>query len=292
MKTELLSEWSEYELIDSGGGEKLERFGKYSIRRPEPQALWDRSMCTEQWELMADATFTRESHTNDCDRGKWMLKKGMSQQWQISFVYKEMNITLRLGLTAFKHLGVFPEQVENWKFIYDRVSAMEATNPKILNLFAYTGAASLAAKAAGAEVVHVDSVRQVVNWAVENMRNSDLDHIKWVVEDAFKFVSREARRGNLYHGIILDPPAYGRGPQGEKWILENQINDLLKLCKRILKQNDNMLVINMYSMGFSPILLESLVNQVFSCDRPYESGELYVMDRGGRKLPLGIFYRV
>lgn len=291
MKSEIQSEWSEYELIDSGGGEKLERFGKYNIRRPEPQALWDRRMGIEQWELLADATFTRDSHSNDSDKGNWTVKKGMSQQWQITFVYKGMKIILRLGLTAFKHLGVFPEQAENWKFIFDRVSAMKATNPKILNLFAYTGAASLAAKAAGAEVVHVDSVRQVVNWAGENMRNSNLDHIKWVVEDAFKFVSREARRGSLYHGIILDPPAYGRGPQGEKWILENQINDLLKLCKHILKQNDNLLVINMYSMGFSSILLESLVNQVFPWGKPYESGELFVMDKGGRKLPLGIFYR-
>lgn len=283
--------WKEYELIDSGSGEKLERYGDFIIGRPEPQALWDKALPEGEWGKQMHARFVRDRNKDDKEKGKWVLKPGMKEQWQLRYSYKEMNICLRLGLTAFKHLGVFPEQADNWNFIYDRLNSSGMKKNRVLNLFAYTGAASLAARAAGAEVVHVDSVRQVVNWANENMIKSGLDHIKWVVEDALKFVKREAKRGNRYNGIILDPPAYGRGPDGEKWILEDQINELMKNCRQIITDDKHFLVVNLYSMGFSSVLLESLVNDIFKWNNPYEAGELYLPDKAGRKLPLGIFYR-
>jgi 23S rRNA (cytosine1962-C5)-methyltransferase len=161
----------------------------------------------------------------------------------------------------------------------------------VLNLFAYTGGASLAAKAAGADVTHVDSVKQVVTWSRENMEASNLNNIRWIVEDALKFVQREVRRGNKYNGIILDPPAYGRGPDGEKWVLEKSINELLKLCKQLLKDNNSFVVLNLYSMGFSALIAENLVRDIFKYSNNIESGELYVQDNSGRKLPLGIFAR-
>jgi len=291
MKTLTPDLWKEYELIDSGIGEKLERYGDFIIGRPEPQALWDKALSEDEWDKLLHARFIKVHDKNDHEKGRWELYPGMREQWQVSYSYKNLNISLRLGLTAFKHLGVFPEQAENWNFIYDRLISSGIKNSRVLNLFAYTGAASLAARAAGAEVVHVDSVRQVINWANENMKNSGLDHIKWVIEDALKFVKREAKRGNIYNGIILDPPAYGRGPDGEKWILEDQINELLKYCRQIISDDHHFLVVNMYSMGFSSVLLESLVNDIFKWDDPYEAGELYLPDRAGRKLPLGIFYR-
>ena len=179
---------------------------------------------------------------------------GMPEQWRIDYRYRGMSLRMRLGLTSFKHVGVFPEQGENWNFIYDSVAELKARlgrEPRVLNLFAYTGGASLAARSAGAEVTHVDSVRQVVTWARENMEASGLDGIRWVVEDAMKFVRREVRRGRSYDGIILDPPAYGRGPEGEKWVLGQDIGPMLECCTRLLSATDGFLVLNLYSMGFS-----------------------------------------
>lgn len=214
--------WKDYELIDSGDYEKLERFGKYIIRRPEPQAVWRKSLSETEWESSADATFKREKGKvaqDGNDKGVWIQKKGMPDQWFIGYRYKEMNLKFRLGLTSFKHVGLFPEQSENWDFIYDTIKELEVSEPKVLNLFAYTGGASIAAKSAGADVTHVDSVKQVITWSRENMEASGMDNIRWIVEDALKFCRREVKRGKKYNGIILDPPAYGRGPDGEKWVL-------------------------------------------------------------------------
>jgi 23S rRNA (cytosine1962-C5)-methyltransferase len=163
--------------------------------------------------------------------------------------------------------------------------------PKILNLFAYTGGASLAAKQAGADITHVDSIKQVISWSRENMEASELDNIRWVVEDALKFVKREAKRGNVYQGIILDPPAYGRGPDGERWILEEQINELLKTVEQILDKENYFLILNMYSMGFSSLIVENLVKCSFTQTKNHEFGELYLKDSFSKKLPLGVFYR-
>lgn len=267
-------------MVDCGGFEKLERFGRYVTVRPEPQAIWHKSLPEEEWERMASAVFRRDANSEE--RGRWLLGVGMPEQWRIDYRYRGMSLRMRLGLTSFKHVGVFPEQGENWNFIYDSVAELKARlgrEPRVLNLFAYTGGASLAARSAGAEVTHVDSVRQVVTWARENMEASGLDGIRWVVEDAMKFVRREVRRGRSYDGIILDPPAYGRGPEGEKWVLGQDIGPMLECCTRLLSATDGFLVLNLYSMGFSALLAKSIVGQLFPVPSAEEFGELFFYDR-------------
>jgi 23S rRNA (cytosine1962-C5)-methyltransferase len=288
-------DFNDYELLDTGNSEKLERFGKFIIARPEPQALWDKSLSNFEWEKLAHAWFKRDTgndkdNSENTERGKWIVRKNMPDRWFVNYVYKSMNLKMRLAMTAFKHIGIFPEQTENWNYIYDSIQTFKSGEINVLNLFAYTGGASLAARAAGADVTHVDSVRQVITWSHENMDASKLDNIHWVAEDAMKFVQREVRRKNNYNGIILDPPAYGRGPAGEKWILEKSINDLLKYCSQLLKEKDFFLVMNLYSMGFSSLVAESLIKSIFHIDEP-EFGELFLTDRAGRKLPLGVFIR-
>jgi len=281
--------WKDYELIDSGNYEKLERFGNQVITRPEPQAVWDKSLNEADWQKRSQAIFRKEK--NDPEKGKWFLNKGCLEQWQIGYSYKAMDLRMRLGLTSFRHIGVFPEQGDNWDFIYDRVKAMKASRPKVLNLFAYTGGASLAACAAGADVSHVDSVKPVITWARENMEISGLDGIRWIVEDALKFVKREVRRGTKYQGIILDPPAYGRGADGEKWVLEENINEMIKLCSELLDPNENFLIMSLYSMGFSSLIGENLIKSAFGNQPELESGELYLNDKFDKKLPLGTIVR-
>lgn len=296
MKLLFPTEWNSYELVDTGNFEKLERFGKYILRRPEPQAIWRKSLPDSEWERLTDAWFKREKGKPGMEgneKGEWILRPGMPEQWLITYSYREMKIAFRLGMTAFKHVGIFPEQASNWNYIYDSVIKIPTANPKVLNLFAYTGGASLAAKAAGADVTHVDSVKQVLNWSRENMEASGLDNIRWVLEDALKFVRREARRGNLYQGIILDPPAYGRGPDGERWILEDNIAELLEHCAAILAPRDSFGVLNLYSMGFSSLIADNLTKDYFNTEESGSSeyGELFVEDRAKHRLPLGIFSR-
>ncbi|MBR5830021.1 MAG: class I SAM-dependent methyltransferase [Tidjanibacter sp.] len=283
--------WEDYELIDSGDFEKLERFGRWVTRRPEPQAIWHKSLSEEEWAKLTTASFRREAGSEE--RGKWALSPRQPEQWRISQRVGEGRITLRLGLTSFKHVGVFPEQAENWNFIFESVKGLQKggiQRPKVLNMFAYTGGASLAAAAAGAEVTHVDSVKQCISWARENMEESGLEGIRWVVEDALKFARREVKRGHRYEGIILDPPAYGRGPEGEKWVLEQNISEMLALCGEILTPN-GFLVLNLYSMGLSAMLAKSAVNQIITSPSFEQFGELYFTDRAGKSLPLGVYYR-
>ncbi|HPD64674.1 MAG TPA: class I SAM-dependent methyltransferase [Bacteroidia bacterium] len=295
MKIINVSGWKDYELLDSGHFEKLERFGKYTLARPEPQAVWQKSWSEQEWQKMADAWFKRKRANkgealNPNESGDWIKKSGMPEQWKVSYNYKKMKLTFRLGMTAFKHIGLFPEQAENWNYIYDKLSEY-GKGSRFLNLFAYTGGASLAAKAAGADVVHVDSVRQVINWSRENMEYSGLDGIRWVVEDALKFVRREVKRGSKYNGIILDPPAYGRGPEGEKWVLEEQIDEMIHACNKLLIGNQSFMIINLYSVGFSALIAENLVRKYGGREVAAESGELIMTDRNGFVLPLGVFCR-
>ena len=283
----------DYELIDSGDFEKLERFGAYITRRPEPQAIWHKSLPENKWRELAHASFMRTSSSKSDERGEWQRKAGMPDRWTMEYRYKGMHLTMRLGLTSFKHVGIFPEQAANWNFIYDRIEALKAdgTTPKVLNLFAYTGGATLAAKAAGADVTHVDSVKQVVTWSRENMERSGLEGVRWIVEDALKFVNREVRRGNRYDGIILDPPAYGRGANGEKWVLEENIGEMLECCAKLLDPDKGFLVLNLYSMGLSALLSRTALRQTFGSTGKEEAGELYFADRNGKELPLGTFCR-
>lgn len=291
--------WKDYELLDSGRGAKLERFGEYVLARPEPKALWDKSMTDEEWNRLAHTRFTPGAGFGKAgkeDSGTWERLRNMPDQWWIRY-NGGPKFSLRLGLTSFKHVGVFPEQAANWDYIFKQTSDIAAktgSKPKVLNLFAYTGAASLAAKCAGADVTHLDSVRQVVTWAHGNQDSSGLDGIRWVVEDAMKFANREAKRGNLYQGVILDPPAYGHGPDGEKWKLDECLFDMMKTVGKILAPQNSFLVLNLYSNGFSAILGETVVRQAFglTSDTALESGELVIRDRFGKNLPLSIFVRL
>jgi len=283
--------WQTYQLIDSGGFEKLERFGDYLLSRPEPQAVWDKSLPEAEWERKAQAFFRKEK--NNPEKGQWERKKAMPERWQMPYHHAGLDLHFNLSLSSFKHVGIFPEQAVNWDYIGQKVKSIreKVTQPKVLNLFAYTGGASLAAKQAGADVSHVDSVKQVVTWARENMEASRLDNIRWVVEDALKYVKREVKRGNTYQGLILDPPAYGRGPGGEKWVLEENINELLKLCSQLLDKQHHFFILNLYSLGFSALIVQNLIDCSFGPVKTPEYGELYLEDSYRKKLPLGVFYR-
>ncbi len=287
----LTPHWTDYELVDCGDYEKLERFGRWIVRRPEPQAIWRRTLGEEEWRRLADASFRRDVRSDE--RGEWQLKPSMPSRWTVEYAYRSMRLRMRLGLTSFKHVGLFPEQAENWNFIYDNIRGRleRADRVDVLNLFAYTGGATLAARAAGAEVTHVDSVKQVVTWSRENMEASGLDGVRWIVDDALKFVRREVKRGHRYDGIILDPPAYGRGPDGEKWVLEDNIAEMLDCCAGLLAGR-GFLVLNLYSMGLSAMLARSAVRQAFGTPASEQFGELYFDDRSGKSLPLGVYYRM
>ena len=283
------SGFSDYELIDCGNFQKLERFGNVVTIRPEPQAVWDPSMNMSEWEKRAHVKFVPRSSSS----GDWKKLKNAPDQWNISYQIGDSptsKITLRLGLTSFKHVGVFPEQAVNWSYIYNSIKEIKTPQPKFLNLFAYTGGASLAAKAAGADTTHLDSIKQVVTWAKENMELSGLNNIRWVVEDALKYAKREVKRGNKYNGIILDPPAYGHGPDGEKWKLEDNINEMMKNVLQLLNEEEHFLILNAYSLGFSSLILENMVKQSFKAQN-LEIGELYLEDSFKKKLPLGAFAR-
>lgn len=288
--------WEAYELIDSGGFEKLERFGEYITARPEPQAVWDKSLSESDWRKKAHAIFENKNITDEMrDKGNWNILKKMPDKWQMHYRYKDNLLKFKASLTSFKHVGVFPEQAANWDFIMDSTKAISTkTNikvPKVLNLFAYTGIASLAARSAGAEVTHVDALKQLVTWANENREMSGLKDIRWIVEDAVKFVKREVRRGSIYQGIILDPPAYGRGANGEKWVLEEGINELVKLVAQLLDREQHFLVMNLYSKGLSAIIGANLIHNAFGKKDNLHIGELYLEDSFEKKLPLGVFCR-
>ncbi|MGZ3900919.1 MAG: class I SAM-dependent methyltransferase [Bacteroidia bacterium] len=288
---ELLSpkNWTDYELLDCGDFEKLERFGKYVTIRPEPQAVWPKVYSESEWEKMAHVKFVPRSSSS----GDWKKLKQMPDQWEIKYSLQApeksgQELVFRLGLTSFKHVGVFPEQAVNWDKIYSFLNGKQ--NAKFLNLFAYTGGASIAARAAGADVTHVDSIKQVVTWANENMQKSNLDNIRWMVDDALKFVKKEMRRGNFYDGIILDPPAFGHGPNGEKWKLEDNISEMMQSVLQILNPKQHLLILNAYSLGFSALVPENLLNPYAVKNKSeVKVGELFLPAKSGVKLPLGVW---
>ena len=286
--------WKEYELIDSGEFEKLERFGKYTLVRPEPQAIWQRSLSEQEWKKITNARFAREQSDKfrftDEVKGGWNREPSMPESWQINYQYKELKLSLRLALTGFGHVGIFPEQGQNWNFIYDTITGWQATKPKVLNLFAYTGAASVVAKAAGADVTHVDASRPGLNWASQNMQTNNLDGIRWVYEDALKFVKREVKRGNKYQGIIMDPPPYGRGPEGEKWTLQEKLNELIEQASQLLEPTQSFFILSMYAVGLSSLVGVNVAKTHFRHVEP-EFGEFYLKSKNEKDLPMGTFLR-
>lgn len=278
--------WKDYELIDCGDFEKLERFGNLILSRPEPQAVWKKTLPEQEWKKMTHIRFKGRS----ANSGEWLKSSPhLPDRWNVEYKNDDVKINLRLGLTSFKHVGVFPEQAVNWDYISSSVKKFKTPKPKVLNLFAYTGAASLIAQASGADTTHVDSIKQVVNWANENQELSGLKDTRWVVEDALKFVQRELKRGKKYNGIILDPPAFGHGPNGEKWKLEDHIQEMMQDVVQLLDEEEHFLILNTYSLGFSSVIVENLIKTSFPQVQNLETGELYLQATSGIKLPLGVF---
>lgn len=278
--------WKDYELIDCGDFEKLERFGNLILIRPEPQAVWSKQLSAAEWQKLHHIKFKGRSATS----GDWLKKSPhLPDRWHIEYKNGDVAIKFRLALTSFKHVGIFPEQAVNWDYSITCLKKFKTPEPKVLNLFAYTGGASLIARAAGADTTHVDSIKQVVTWANENQELSGLNNIRWVVEDALKFVKRELKRGKKYNGIILDPPAYGHGPSGEKWKLEDNINEMIHDVVQLLDPQEHFLILNAYSLGFSSVIIENLLKTAFPQAENLETGELYLQATSGVKLPLGVF---
>ena len=275
--------WKEYELIDCSGGERLERWGDIILVRPDPHVIWNTPKENPLW-YNPHAVYNRSSSGG----GSWQVKKKMPDVWQIGFE----NLKFNIKAMGFKHTGLFPEQAVNWKMTAEIIK--NAGRPvKALNLFAYTGGATLAALNAGASVTHVDASKGMTLWAKENAAASGLSDrpVRWLVDDCIKFVQREIRRGNTYDIIIMDPPSYGRGPGGEVWKLENEIYDFVSLCSQLLSESPLMVLINSYTTGLSPSVMEYILCETVG--RKYtgktESDEigLPVSSKPGRVLPCG-----
>lgn len=274
----------DYELLDSGDGEKLERYGNVVFRRPDPQALWAKSLNIQEWNK-AQASFNREGKKSD-----WNLKGNIPERWQIEFG----NLKLWIRPTSFKHTGLFPEQLPNWDWMREKITATQRP-VSVLNLFGYTGGASLAAAQAGASVVHVDGSKVAIQWGKDNAKASGLEEkpIRWILDDARTFVKREIKRGNKYDGILLDPPAFGHGPKKELWKIEDDLPELLKLCTEILSDKPVFFLINGYASGYSSIAYENNLKQLlYKFDGNFEKGELAIEEsKSGKLLPCGIFSR-
>lgn len=279
--------WEDFELLDMGGGEKLERYGTVTVVRPEPQAMGSRRLAGERW-ATADAVFSGD--TEEDGAGRWKKRPRLAETWPM----RHGDIRFFGRFTSFRHVGVFPEQAVHWAWMAERIAA--AGRPvKVLNLFGYTGIASLTAAAAGAAVTHVDASRKAIGWARENQALSELDDrpIRWICEDAGKFVAREGRRGNRYDGILLDPPKYGRGPKGEVWRLFDDLPEMLRRCRDILAPDGLFLVLTAYSIRASFLAGHELLAETLDKRGGLiESGELALIEAvGGRALSTSMFSR-
>lgn len=282
----LADKWKDYELIDMGGGEKLERWGNIVLRRPDPQVIWPIKKENSIWKNPHG-----HYHRSNRGGGSWEVKKKYPQEWTID--YKKLKFKIKP--TGFKHTGLFPEQAANWDWMIEKIQ--NSKRPiKVLNLFAYTGGASVACAYAGAEVCHVDAAKGMVNWAKENLNLSGLGDrkVRFIVDDVFKFVEREIRRGNKYDAIIMDPPSYGRGPKGEVWKIEDKLYEFVELCMEVLSDRPLFFLINSYTTGFSPIVLENVLSTTVGRKKGGKvyAGEIGIpASRDGKILPCGIFGR-
>lgn len=279
--------WRDYELLDSGEERKLERFGQYTVIRPDPRAIWKPALAAEEWKI-AEATFVQEEETEN-----WRFQSEPPSPWEIS--YEKLKFQLRT--TNFKHLGVFPEQAVNWEWLKQVISnqlLVHSTKPKILNLFAYTGGATQACALAGAHVTHVDSSRPSMMWASDNMKLAGVekDAVRWIQDDAVKFVQREIRRKAFYDGIIMDPPRFGRGANGEVWKLLDDLPGLVELSQQLLSETPMFFLVNAYTADMSSVALQNLMAGILQFKTgQIEAGELGLKESSGRILPAGIFTR-
>ena len=286
----IASEWKEYKILDMANGQKLEKWGNIILSRPDPQIIWKEKTFPNKWKEI-NATYNR-SKTGG---GSWDFKKKLPSQWQIHY----KNLTFNIKPMGFKHTGLFPEQAVNWDWMINKIKTeKQRTNQeiKVLNLFAYTGGATVACLSAGASVCHVDSSKGMTTWAKENVASSGLEKrpVRYIVDDVVKFVNREIRRGNKYDAIIMDPPSYGRGAKGEVWQFENNIYDLVELCTNILSNKPIFFLINSYTTGISSTVLKNILE--LTVERKHkgkiEAGEIGLpMENSKLVLPCGIYGR-
>lgn len=282
----LADDWKDYELLDTGGGEKLERWGEYVLRRPDPQIIWPLNNENGLWEK-ADAHY----HRSQSGGGSWEFKRRLPERWKVSY----SGLSFYIEPTGFKHTGLFPEQAVNWKWIMERIRSRQGT-PRVLNLFAYTGGATVAAAFAGAEVCHVDAAKGMVSWAKENVALSGLADrtVRFITDDVLKFVQREKRRGSFYDGIIMDPPSYGRGPKGEIWKIEDALYGFIEECVGVMTEKPLFFLINSYTTGFSPSVLADILRLTMGkrFNGRVSCGEVGLpVKASGLVLPCGIYGR-
>lgn len=277
----LVKDFSDYEIIGMNNGEKLERWGDFYLLRPDPEIIWTDKLDTR--------CIHAHYHRSNKGGGHWEIKKKLPEKWEIKYKH----LTFNVKLMGFKHTGIFPEQSINWDFMMDKISK-EKKPVKVLNLFAYTGCASVACLSKGAEVVHVDSSKGMIEWAKENVKSSGLENkpIRFLVDDCLKFVKREIRRGNKYDAIIMDPPSYGRGKNNEVWDIEKNLFELVTLCKEILTKEPLFFIINSYTAGLSPTVLENILKLTLKDKKGLiTSGELGIKAKNGLVLPCGVYAR-
>ena len=285
---EILKKQKDYELLDSGEGEKLERFGKYTLARPDPEALWEKRLSKKIWDD-ADARFERRGAS-----GSWKTKNGFPKNWNIEFG----GLTLELRPTSFKHVGLFPEQLSHWKWLSEKLTPNtknQTPAPKVLNLFAYTGGATLSALKTGAEVTHVDSSKVAIEWARKNAELSGLVDapVRWIEDDVLKFLRREVKRGNKYDVVIMDPPAFGHGSGKTLWKIEKDFYELFNLVEQVLSENPVAVIVNGYTAGYSPLTLENNAKRLLEkYGGSTDCGELAISETDSdRLLPAGVFAR-
>ncbi|WP_367198822.1 class I SAM-dependent methyltransferase [Amorphus sp. 3PC139-8] len=280
--------WKDYQLLDSGAGEKLERYGSVTVVRPEPQAMWSRRLPESAWQA-ADAVFTGTQ--DDEGPGRWRTTRTVPETWPMAYGPARFHGRL----TNFRHLGVFPEQRAHWDWMVEQVRASGRSDFKVLNLFGYTGVASLVLAAAGAAVTHIDASKKAVGWARDNQSLSGLDDrpIRWICEDATKFVAREVRRGSTYDGILLDPPKFGRGPKGETWDMFESLPPLLSDLRQLVSEKAGFVVLTAYAIRASALAAHGLMAETFEgLGGTIESGDLAIREEGGgRLLPTSMFSR-
>lgn len=277
--------WQDFECLATGNGEKLERWGNIILNRPDPSIIWDKTN-NPIW-----STWNGYYKRSNLGGGEWTFRKKLPEYWTVK--YKEL--TFKVSPTNFKHTGIFPEQATNWDYIIDKIKNSNNQEKRILNLFAYTGCATMASSYAGAtEVVHVDSSKGMIDWAKENMHLCHLENntIRFIQDDVLKFLDREIRRGHTYHGIIMDPPSYGRGPNKEVWRFEDNIQELLNKVKQLLDPNYDFLLISAYTTGVSPTSLKNILSLTFK-DSHIETGEIGLpITENNLSLPCGIYGKV
>lgn len=281
----IANEWKDYEIIDMANGEKLERWGNIKLIRPDPQIIWKTKSFPNEWKN-ANAKYNR-SNTGG---GAWEYKKRLPESWQVKY----KNLTFNIKPMGFKHTGLFPEQAVNWDWMINKIQQSKR-NIKVLNLFAYTGGATVACLSAGASVCHVDSSKGMTTWAKENVESSGLREkpVRFIIDDVVKFVQREIRRGNKYDAIVMDPPSYGRGKNGEVWQFENNIADLVELCMQVLSDDPLFFLINSYTTGISSRVLANLLElNMKNYKGKITSGEIGLpMKNSNLVLPCGIYGR-